>query len=185
MTTKTPEAFREASEAAKKVQELIKRLQFLTEEAQSAGSFPKGFIPVFDHRDDKSVIRENIVCLPTKGVRGGDGLVFEAEGFKVENLPVLPLRGHGEIWSVGWDIPVQWAIDANGRAWKDFAHGGAMTACTEQELLSEARIAECHQTLETLHALFGKKPPMPAWMRAALSAGWTPPMGFNRSDYET
>lgn len=40
-----------------------------------------------------------------------------------EKQPKLPLRNHGEIWHVGWDIPTRWAIDNSGQRWEDNAHG--------------------------------------------------------------
>ena len=59
-----------------------------------------------------------------------------------------------------------------------------MGSCTQEELISEARGSEDSNTLALLHKLFGKKPPLPEWARAALSAGWTPAKDFDRSAYE-
>lgn len=163
--------------------------RFITEKAQADGTFPVGFLPSFHYDEGKgeaAKIQENLVRVRITddgGVRRrNDDLLFFAEGFKPENLPALPLRGHGEIWTVGWDIPTRWAVDALGRAWADNAHGGAMDSCTPDSLLSEAR--ESPNSLVTLHKLLGRKPPLPEWARAALSAGWTPPKDFDRSEYE-
>lgn len=40
-----------------------------------------------------------------------------------EKKPELPLKSHGEIWHIGWDIPTRWAVDASDQRWEDNAHG--------------------------------------------------------------
>jgi hypothetical protein len=90
----------------------------------------------------------------------------------LSNAPVLPLKGSGEIWSTGWDIPTRWAIDGAGRAWKDNAHGGAMSLCDMRELVAEEEGEEGRNYLRRLGGLPEEEP---SWMRAARAAGWSPP----------
>ena len=99
-----------------------------------------------------------------------------------QTLPEMPLLMKGEAWHSGWDIPTRWAIDARKRCWADSAHGGALVLRSEQDFLNAIR--EDDHALRNAHAGLNKKPPLPEWMRAALSAGWTPPSEFDRSKYE-
>lgn len=158
--------------------------QLLTEKAQAEGLFPVGFLPVFlypESKGENTQILKNVVRVKT-GEENNRTLEFYANGFESKSLPSLPLKGTGEIWEVGWDIPTRWAVDASGQTWRDNAHGGAMHRCKTEDLLSEAQ--GDLEVLQTIHKLLGKKPPLPEWMGTALLSGWTPPSDFNRSDYE-
>lgn len=96
-------------------------------------------------------------------------LIFRAD---MGNFPKLPLRAYGEAWHTGWDIPTQWAIDANGTCWKDGAHGGAMHITTKEQLISEF---ESEQERNYVRKHMGLPEEEPSWMAAARAAGWTPP----------
>lgn len=51
--------------------------------------------------------------------------------------PKLPLKDYGKLWHMGWDIPTEYAIDADGNVWKDFGHGGPLSPVTQGQLLSD------------------------------------------------
>lgn len=149
----------------------------ITEKAQAEGKFPMGFTPVFVYKNglnENAEIKADVVRTPEGS--------FYVEGFKAQNLPTLPIRAYGEIWSVGWDIPTRWAVDARGKTWVNDAHGGPMGRCIVEVLLSQAN--NDPESLKTIYEVLGKKPPMPEWAQVALSMGWTPPKEFNRAEFE-
>jgi hypothetical protein len=49
--------------------------------------------------------------------------------------PHLPLRGSGEVWYQGWDIPTRWAVDAQGQGWANNGHGGDLYPCSVPEII--------------------------------------------------
>lgn len=49
--------------------------------------------------------------------------------------PHLPLRGSGEVWHQGWDIPTRWAVDAQGQGWANDGHGGDLYPCSIPEII--------------------------------------------------
>lgn len=98
-----------------------------------------------------------------------------------DQYPVLPLRVHGEIQTRGWDIPTCYAIDANGKCWKDNGHGPNLLSCGVEEILGELETSE---ERSNIRRLLGMKEEMPQWMRWALAEGWTPPEGWDSSKYE-
>lgn len=52
--------------------------------------------------------------------------------------PKLPLRGFGEMWHTGWDIPTLWAVDGSGRSWMNNAHGHPLQRVQAIALVSNA-----------------------------------------------
>lgn len=86
--------------------------------------------------------------------------------------PILPLRGYGQINLRGWDIPLGWAIDAEGRCWKDSAHGDTLHLCKTKELL---RHIESEEQASHIRELAGLPLAEPSWMLKARAAGWRPP----------
>lgn len=134
---------------------------------------PEGFTPVFHvknghfpYQHDEFVFGE-----------GRDALTFDWD-----NLPSLPLRSQGKLWSAGWDIPTRYCIGANGDCWMDNGHGGVMSQVDPDVLVSEAQDAD-EETAAYLRVMLDMKPVLPTWMKTALAAGWTPPADFNLGDY--
>ena len=81
--------------------------------------------------------------------------------------PDLPLRGYGELWHSGWDIPTRWAVDDKGQCWMNNAHGGHLSKVTPEQLIGTA---EDEQTRNNLRGLVGleKMQPCPH----CHGAGW-------------
>jgi len=141
---------------------------------------PDGLDLCFLYRDGRiPYVREGVVKEKTDNPRPYD---FIGDLDKPSTLPAMPLLLKGEAWHSGWDIPTRWAIDAHKRCWADNAHGHALTMLSERDFLNTIR--EDDHALRNAHAALGKKPPLPEWMASALSAGWTPSEGFDRSKYE-
>lgn len=91
-----------------------------------------------------------------------------------EHIPSLPIKNHGEIWHVGWDIPTRWAIDNANECWVDNAHGSCLMKTTKEELLGstdEDDVKERNKIKQTL----GLELEEPIWMQTARKNGWTPP----------
>lgn len=88
--------------------------------------------------------------------------------------PVKPWRHSGEIWSMGWDIPTKWCVDANGDAFVNSGHGGdPYIHCTTDYILQSA---DDDETRAEIAAKLGLEPPEPSWVALARAAGWTPPV---------
>lgn len=49
--------------------------------------------------------------------------------------PKLPVE-FGKIWHEGWDIPTQYAKDADGQCWMDDAHGGTLVKVEPKEVVA-------------------------------------------------
>lgn len=108
-----------------------------------------------------------------------------ADHFAKESNPTFPLMYSGEVWYTGWDIPGYWAVDADGRGFADFgAHGVCLKPYEINQIISEIEGNGDPAYALKLRKLIARKPPLPGWMSAALSAGWTPPSSFDRSEYE-
>lgn len=150
--------------------------------AQYQSKIPEGLDLVFHYKDGRiPYVYEGVVC--EAAVEGGRlGLQFVGSLDKPETLPALPFLFKGEFWSVGWDIPTHFVVDAKRQCWMDNAHGFPLARVSESRLLAE--ISNDPHLLVNVHAALGRKPPLPAWMASALSAGWTPPLEFDRSKYE-
>lgn len=148
----------------------------LTAKARADGLLLDGFDPVFNYQNG---VTPSLYPNCVKLVVGNHTLTFSFDMMTPANFPTIPLRGYGKVWHEGWDIPTEWAVDGSGNCWMDNAHGGGVVRCSNSELLnlgegeSKARIYKC----------LGRKPPMPDWIKGALSAGWTPPPSFDRSIY--
>lgn len=71
---------------------------------------------------------------------------YNTKAGKKVPLPTLPLRGCGELWYTGWDIPTKWAIDNSGVCWL----GGAPVA--PEKLIADA---EKEKDKNTFRALLG------------------------------
>lgn len=99
--------------------------------------------------------------------------------------PALPLKVYRETPISGWDIPIRWAIDAEGACYGEYsAHGSTMEKSDPKELLLQLR-ANLDEVGENLaRRTLGLKIKAPAWMRAAKSAGWTPPQDFVEDHYD-
>src|SRR5512146_2520297 len=105
--------------------------------------------------------------------------------FSDECQPEFPLKDSGEVWYVGWDIPGYWAVDANGQGFADFgAHGICLKPCAIEKIIREVEAHEDEGAGARLRKLVGRKPPLPGWIRYALSTGWIAPASFSREDYE-
>lgn len=141
---------------------------------------PDGLDFVFFYKDGLfPYINENLVQEEGE-VRS---LRFCVDLDNLETLPALPLIMKGEAWTVGWDIPTRWAIDAHKKCWMDDAHGGSLNPVEEGYLLSLLR-EDGRYSLNGVCTALGRKPPLPEWMSTALQAGWTPPDGWDRSEYD-
>ena len=91
-----------------------------------------------------------------------------------ESKPVAPFKAQGELNHLGWDIPTQYILDANGQCWKDSAHGGGVSQCTPEQLVATA--ADMGEgTQNVLRGILGLPYPEPDWMRIARANGWVPP----------
>ncbi len=106
-----------------------------------------------------------------------------APGYLVEDniTPTLPILDSGEVEHTGWDIPTRYAVDTGGGCWMDDAHGGCLCLVTTHELLSSV---ENEYDRDSIRRALGLKPELPGWIKMALAAGWTPPEGFDISEYE-
>lgn len=87
----------------------------------------------------------------------------------------------GKTWHAGWNIPTLWAIDSNKQCWANDAHGGAIKKVTEARLLSE--ISDQYQR-DAIRKILGKKPELPIWVKFARVHGWTPPTGWDESQWD-
>lgn len=105
--------------------------------------------------------------------------------FRDDCNPALPLKVYRETLISGWDIPIRWAIDAEGACYGEYsAHGSTMERSDPKELLSQLRINEDEAGEAMARKALGMKTAAPAWMKAAKSAGWTPPQGFVEDHYD-
>lgn len=99
--------------------------------------------------------------------------------------PALPLKVYRESPISGWDIPIRWAIDAENQCYGEFsAHGSTMEKVTLDQLLRKLCSVEDESGENLVRKTMGLKVKAPVWMRAAKASGWTPPQGFNETDYE-
>lgn len=96
-------------------------------------------------------------------------------GEKEKNVPVLPLKNHGQLWHTGWDIPTNYAIDANNQVWMNDAHGGGLELASPDRLIGAAEDAEERRRLQKI---LGLKINLPEWIICARLNGWTPPPGW-------
>lgn len=78
----------------------------------------------------------------------------------------------GEFWTIGWDIPTEWAIDKTGQCWMNNGHGGVLKRVDARFLISEA---ETEDEKNMIRTLVGLPIPPPEWHKLAIAAGWTPP----------
>lgn len=98
--------------------------------------------------------------------------------------PALPLKHGGTYDSMGWDIPNYWAIDANDQPWLDSSgHGFGLHRATLNDILRSMELESRGSSYELRKAL-GMKSLLPGWMATALRSGWTPPLDFDRNEYE-
>jgi hypothetical protein len=110
---------------------------------------------------------------------------YEYLAFNDECELVLPLKGHGSIKVVGWDIPMQWAVDSANNLYGSFdAHGGYLKPTTREELFKEMRDEGDYGGEQTVRSLLGLKKSPNHWMREAKKAGWTPPANFKEDAYD-
>lgn len=94
----------------------------------------------------------------------------------------LPLRAGGHALEFGWDIPAPWAVDARGACYlNDGGHGGALVKVEPDTLLR--RLRDDPGELEAREAL-GRKPRKPDWISEARAHGWTPPPGWDETEFE-
>ena len=146
---------------------------------------PEGMFPSLNYRnkpeEGEPTVGYAYLHDSRKGLRN-NALFFVGKNH--ETAPALPLRVQGEHWSVGWDIPTRWAIDANGQCYMDGAHGGAMCVTTKERLLKELGEDGDEENEAVARASLGFKPRLPDWIATALAAGWTPPPTFKQEDYE-
>lgn len=130
---------------------------------------PPGFETVLNYRNDPNgvpVVGQIRLALP-----GNVEIRFSVE-HPAKTIPALPLRGFGELWSVGWDCPLGWAIDAVGECWASGWHGGCLCHVESRMLLAEA---EEYEPRQGIRKLLGMEKEKPDWQKAAEAAGWTPP----------
>jgi len=96
-------------------------------------------------------------------------------------VPVLPLRTHGELKHIGWELPTVYAIDALGRCYMSNSHNSIMILINELNLVE---VAETEDSKNRIRHVLGKKPVYPQWAKTAQEHGWTPPQNWNLDDYE-
>ncbi len=72
-----------------------------------------------------------------------------------DGTPAKPYKAYGEIWSIGWDIPTCWLIDANNQCWKDAAHGPHLHPCADHELIAEAEAPNDFKTSDRIREALG------------------------------
>lgn len=98
--------------------------------------------------------------------------------------PAVPLRHHGSYASRRSTYPTCWAIDAAGDIWLDSSGCGlGLVRTSAADILGNMEQEQPGSSYE-LRIKLGMKMPLAEWAKDALSAGWTPPAGFVRSDYE-
>lgn len=106
---------------------------------------------------------------------------FPADAVEISERDVVyPLRGHGVIPAVGWDIGSPWLVDATGTIWANTGgHGGPMKILRDPErLISEFMLCDDEDGANELRTLVGMKTKRPSWMTTAMRAGWTPPASW-------
>lgn len=89
-----------------------------------------------------------------------------------EKIPALPLKGYGELWYTGWEIPTEWAIDANNQCWLSGSHGEALMPTKSKKLINAA---ETDEDKECVCNILGVKPPESSWVEKAKLRGWLSP----------
>lgn len=94
--------------------------------------------------------------------------------------PSLPFLLTGQAHYKGWDIPTLWAIDGLKQCWVNDGHGGDLQRVPRSCLLVELN----DDTRDKVLAAFGLKPKMPDWMSKARAQGWSPPDGFDPSQWD-
>ena len=98
---------------------------------------------------------------------------------------MLPLKKYAEMWTVGWDIPGYWAVDAADNVYADLSyHGFGLEPVDPRKLIEHIENGETRGDASYLRELAGRKPKMPRWMRTALDNQWAPPSSWRRDDYE-
>lgn len=128
---------------------------------------PEGFQPVLNYRED------SVNGTPVVGLARLSGYTRRGLEFSIENgAPKLPLKKWGELWHVGWDIPNQYAIDADNNCWVGSDHGGELTKVPTEVLISTA---DTEEEKNDIRQFLGIALPMPEWAKTALSHGWVPP----------
>jgi hypothetical protein len=130
---------------------------------------PEGFLPVLNYREIQSgEAKVGECCLPLDDY----DLIFWI-GDPIEKVPVLPLKGYGELWHTGWDIPTKWAIDGAGQCWiNDGHHGSCLFQVPNEVLLNEV---EDEDDANKFRERLGLPIKEPKWMSQARTAGWQPP----------
>ena len=129
---------------------------------------PAGMLPRFNYPDGVTpVVEEGYARL----VLPGETLSFVV-GKEHKTSPELPLQQFGKLWMTGWDIPIRWAVDAAGSAFKSGGHGGCLNKCNPEDLVAEA---EKEEDKNDLRRLLGITVPPPEWTVDATRAGWSPP----------
>ncbi len=126
---------------------------------------PEGFLPVLDYlntQDGEPVVGECRLNID------GEDLFFHID----EKVPVLPLKGYGQIWHKGWDIPTRWAIDGSKQCWIDNAHGDCLYPVEDYILLGTS---ENDSERGDIRSCLDLEPEEPEWMKKAKAAGWQPP----------
>lgn len=110
---------------------------------------PEGFVAVKNYPDGiNGVTVVGRVELLLSGKRGVQFWVGEG----CEQVPVLPIKT-GEMWHRGWDIPTQWAIDANKQCWMDDAHGNCLHPVKPEDLLKTAEEQSVKQQIKRILGL--------------------------------
>lgn len=141
---------------------------------------PKGMLPVLIYRNKAE---KGKPCVGYAKLKIDEQDLTFVVGVNHETTPKLPLKAHGKTWSVGWDIPVLWAVDGDNKCYIGGGHGEAMAPCEPATLLNELNFNN-DDAEEVARMHLGMKPRLPGWMNAALHSGWTPPPTFNRDIYE-
>jgi hypothetical protein len=139
----------------------------MSRETDNEWPLPEGFVACLTYPDGHTGVRYvGLAALKLEGVERELSFVVKEDR---SDTPALPLRGHGELWHTGWDIPTRWAIDAKGRCFMDSAHGGSMGAVDFGALLATC---EREADLQAMQKLLGLPVDAPAWQRTARASGW-------------
>ena len=124
---------------------------------------PPGFKPHLNYPDGKTGIPVVDLAIDIT-----TSILF----YIAKQVPALPIKGHGEIEHMGWDIPTRWAIDSENICWMDGAHGGSLHPVSRKTLLSET---DEYSDKKTISELLGVKFREPEWAVIARRNGWLPP----------
>jgi hypothetical protein len=93
-----------------------------------------------------------------------------------KRVPKLPWKHRGELRITGWDIPIEYGVDANGDVWKNHAHGGdPCDLVTGEAFILEMQSEGDEIGARKLATWLGLPEPEPEWMRTARAHGWRPP----------